>query len=77
MKANGGQAFPGYEQNPGADYGYYRPVPGITMRDYFAAKAMQGLMVRSWGDVQADELFKIWSTSAYGLADAMLKARER
>jgi len=49
---------------------------GITMRDYFAARAMQGLMSRVWGDMPADELFNIWATSSYALADAMLKARE-
>lgn len=50
--------------------------PGMTMRDYFAAKAMQGLMGRVWGDIPAEELFATWSRSAYALADAMLQARE-
>ena len=49
---------------------------GMTLRDYFAAKAMQGLMGRVWGDLPADELFTVWSKSAYAMADAMLKARE-
>jgi len=49
---------------------------GMTLRDYFAAKAMQGLMGRVWGDLPTDELFAVWSKSAYAMADAMLKARE-
>ena len=44
---------------------------GMTLRDYFAAKAMQGLLA---SEVQAtsDE----FATNAYAVADAMLKARE-
>ena len=43
---------------------------GMTLRDYFAAKAMQALLTRrplSGGEVARD---------AYIIADAMLKARE-
>jgi hypothetical protein len=49
---------------------------GMSVRDYFAARAMQGLMSRVWGDMPAEELFNIWATSSYALADEMLKARE-
>jgi len=49
---------------------------GMSMRDFFAAQAMQGLMSRVWGDMPAEELFNIWATSSYALADEMLKARE-
>lgn len=56
---------------------------GMTLRDYFAAKAMQGLMSGRWKTdmhgipydayrADADE----WAKSAYYFADAMLKARE-
>jgi hypothetical protein len=48
----------------------------MSLRDHFAAKAMQGLMGRVWGELPPEELFKTWATSAYALADAMLKARE-
>jgi hypothetical protein len=44
---------------------------GMTLRDYFAAKAMQGMMV----DVYAPDCDYIAKT-AYAMADAMLKARE-
>jgi hypothetical protein len=48
--------------------------PGMTLRDYFAAKAMQGMFASSLvpQNVTNEEL----STEAYNVADAMLKARE-
>ena len=42
---------------------------GMTLRDYFAAKAMQAL-------IDNDGLFSEIPTQAYALADAMLKARK-
>ena len=42
---------------------------GMTLRDYFAAKAMQAL-------IDNDGLFLHIPTQAYAVADAMLKARE-
>lgn len=45
--------------------------PGMTLRDYFAAMAMQSLMVRSWDD------FEVWASSAYKMADAMLVERAK
>ena len=49
------------------------PIPnmntGMTLRDYFAAKAMQAL-------IDNDGLFFEIPTQAYAIADAMLKARE-
>ena len=44
---------------------------GMTLRDYFAAQAMQGMMV----DVVQPECDYI-AENAYKMADAMLKARE-
>ena len=41
---------------------------GMTLRDYFAAKAMQALVEKSYFDTTA--------RLAYEIADAMLKARE-
>ena len=49
----------------------------LEMRDYFAAKAMQGLMGRAWGDMPGDQLFAIWANSAYAMADAMLAERKK
>jgi len=42
---------------------------GISVRDYFAARAMQAL-------IDNDGLFSEIPTQAYALADAMLKARK-
>ena len=48
---------------------------GMTLRDYFAAKAMQG-NIASWPE---DQLFnpKGIAEHAYGVADAMLAEREK
>lgn len=56
---NGGPAFPsqGYE--------------GLTIRDYFAAKAMQSIPLSIVPNEQ-----KLIAKAAYQMADAMLKARE-
>lgn len=68
-KDDGGPAFPCGEH--GAHLG------GMTLRDYFAAKAMQGLMGRSWDHLGNDvEKIDAWATGAYTVADAMLKARK-
>jgi hypothetical protein len=47
---------------------------GMTLRDYFAAKAMNGL-VGAWGAHDLQD-YKEIASDAYFLADAMLKARE-
>jgi hypothetical protein len=46
--------------------------PGMTLRDYFAAKAMQGLLANEG----APQVYREAGRMAYELADAMLKARE-
>jgi hypothetical protein len=43
---------------------------GMTLRDYFAAKAMQVLLPNEETDILSDAKF------AYKVADAMMKARE-
>lgn len=50
---------------------------GMTLRDYFAAKAMPGLMGRNWSNHKGtdEELIGVWARSSYAVADAMLKAR--
>ena len=42
----------------------------MTLRDYFAAKAMQAMTHRGEANVQ------MVAVQAYALADAMMKARE-
>jgi hypothetical protein len=82
---DGGAAFPftEYEYNeyadkPGSNPYQPRSFEGMTLRDYFAAKAMQGLITNS--DIQ-DLLrggFKPEGAgdACYMIADAMLKARQ-
>jgi len=62
-KDTGGHAFPAMNDN-----GYW--VGGMTLRDYFAAKAMQSLLIAD-GTTRFDARAK----EAYDVADAMLKAR--
>jgi hypothetical protein len=46
---------------------------GMTLRDYFAAKAMEGFLV----DLSCEpEHLPSIAVSAYMMADAMMKARE-
>ncbi len=66
----GGPAFPVADKDAGVVYA------GMTLRDYFAAKAMQAAIV-----VFADEPAELpipngIAAKAYEVADAMLKARE-
>jgi hypothetical protein len=65
----GGPAFP--ISIPGiGDNG----APGMSLRDYFAAKALQGFTAGSfWAEVNNDEAAK----AAYAVADAMLEARKK
>ena len=54
----------------------HQPVTaGMTLREYFAAKAMQGLL--SDPDWRRDMDFEDTAYAAYNQADAMLKARRQ
>ncbi len=46
---------------------------GMDLRDYFAAKAMQGMLSNYQWSSDDSEISKL----AYGFADAMMKAREQ
>jgi putative component of toxin-antitoxin plasmid stabilization module len=46
---------------------------GMTIRDYFAAKAMQGLF--SCGKAHDEHTAHVTAKASYLMADAMLKAR--
>ena len=65
----GGQAFP----NEGFN-GWGEPEKGMTLRDYFAAKAMQTLLIAQPKDWPMGFDVSV-SVAAYQMADAMLKAR--
>ena len=47
---------------------------GLTLRDYFAAKAMQALLHDS---DSFDGAWHIEATAAYEIADAMMEARKK
>ena len=67
----GGSAFPVWEAN---DRGYPEMLDaGMTLRDYFAAKAMQAVLDHK--DVHRESELINAGWIAYKMADAMLKAR--
>ena len=83
----GGSAFPRslYTQGGAFDSSSLSQGYGMTLRDYFAAKAMQALLMQP--DRVADAITSLKldknevanhvSLGAYHFADAMLKAREQ
>ena len=73
---DGGPAFP----RPAGDYNGSRhgnsSQTGMSLRDYFAAKALQGLLAFP-GMEYADAPPEVAARDAYAMADAMLAAREQ
>lgn len=66
-KNTGGRAFPAPTTKPLENY-----YPGMTLRDYFAAKAISSVFVGTL----PDKLYcEVAAERAYHMADAMLKAR--
>ena len=79
-KDTGGPAFPGVEfiRNPAfPSQPIQKGVPGMTLRDYFAAKALLAIMAPNpvTGQFAQVSDFPACATCAYEMADAMLKAR--
>lgn len=66
------QAFPGYRrvQRMGYQTDAVEPVGGMSLRDYFAAKAMQSLAMGPYDSASI-------ARAAYTMADAMLRERDR
>lgn len=51
--------------------------PGMTMRDYFAEKAMQAMLTNVEANVEDKKVYlDVLSDFSYRAADAMLKARD-
>lgn len=78
-REHGGSAFPvveNFDELRGETIMY--PQSGMTMRDYFAARAMQG-MFASDTDQQpvVQEHFPFRANAAYAMADAMLAERAK
>ena len=66
-KNTGGPAFPTTKPLDG----WGDPNAGMTLRDYFAAKAMQGMLMRGYGNIEH------LPVDAYAFADAMIAEREK
>jgi hypothetical protein len=88
-KNTGGPAFPTPIDDVG-NHAHYNHVdsekngPGMTLRDYFAAKAMQAMIREyfdlngpSFGDGHNKGLYHNLPSHAYKMADAMLAARNQ
>lgn len=69
-KDNGGPAFPvGFQQGESIAM-----KGGMTLRDYFAAKVIQGLFACP---IQPQSDPEMYARDAYAVADAMLKERAK
>lgn len=66
---DGGPAFPWTDYNSNDEV--YYSCQGMTLRDYFAAKAMAAMLAARF-DLRDESIAR----GAYEYADAMLKARE-
>ncbi|MFZ4744734.1 MAG: hypothetical protein ACOYL0_14105 [Limnohabitans sp.] len=66
----GGPAFPGLHPSKECQYND----PGMTLRDYFAARALQNFRDQI-GSQSDQEWFDLMAEGAYRLANAMMKAR--
>lgn len=71
MKDTSGPALPVALPN-GESYQGHLPHDGMTLRDYFAAKALQGMSANPYFD---DYEFDTVAEMAYAQADEMLAAR--
>lgn len=87
MENDGGPAFPGkgivgHRKHSGLQYSEHHPgepikgdIPGMSLRDYFAAKALSGLL-SDLTKKGADEP-KDFARVSYAIADAMLSERKK
>lgn len=75
-KDTGGSAFPTPEM-PTSDFRFtVIPQPGMTLRDWFAGKAMQGMFANGELTERSDWSPRTAAFAAYAIADAMLAARK-
>ena len=70
-KETGGPAFPTEVWD---EEGIPRHTQGMTLRDYFAAKALQGMPATDEGIRYPMDKLSTW---AYAQADSMMKARKQ
>lgn len=75
----GGAAFPcmpPQDTAAGSAVGYPHPEGGMSLRDYFAARAMNGLLAQSVGTAYGSDPV-LAAEYAYEMADAMLAERAK
>jgi uncharacterized protein YodC (DUF2158 family) len=69
-KKDGGPAFPVHEEN---DDGIFTATKGMSLRDWFAGQALQGLIAaHKTGMLRSDDAV----FHAYAFADAMIERRK-
>lgn len=75
----GGPAFPSKKRVYRAGYATaeFEPVDGMDLRDYFAAKCMQGLSALPPDFDNDRDTLEMVAKIAYEQADAMLKVRNK
>jgi hypothetical protein len=69
-KNTGGPAFPSHGSMGEVAH------EGMTLRDYFAAKAMQGIAT-TLDQTEGEPFWNVIATDAYKMADAMIAARSQ
>lgn len=75
IKNNGGPAFP-CEQHETQNGEWNQTFePGMSLRDYFAAKAIEAILRQLDRGVRPEDCIRA-AEDAYFMADMMLKARE-
>ena len=73
-KKTGGPAFPLQSIGPDFAPGY----SGMTLRDWFAGKAMQGLIASPRGTPNGEDATTgYYAMAAYAMADSMIAEREK
>lgn len=78
----GGTAFPAAEVcDRDLQCVTHKQSKGMTLRDYFAAKAMPVALDAAWRDEWCfdgfDSFYEMIASTAYAMADAMLAEREK
>lgn len=84
-KNDGGSAFPHEEQMDSFTSKIIQCSQGLSIRDYFAAKAMQGMlsndeMISRYGACAKENNISpdiVLATAAYGISDAMISERAK
>ena len=71
VKQDGGPAYPW----PSAESCGYNHVSGMSLRDWFAGMALQGMCASAKDGVHDPGLMELVGSTAYCYANAMLKAR--